>query len=302
MATVVVVGSDAAGYRHLLGERHDVRSFPDPHQVPEQRADALVGPPAGILVAAESLGGLRLIQSTWAGVDALAGRTPVGVPLARVGGVFGPQMREFVFGHLLAYSQRVPARIQGRTWDSTPPGRLEGSVLGVLGTGSIGSAIARTARHFGMGVRGCSRRGRPEAAFDLVLSFDRIDDFLTGLDHLVVALPSTPQTRGLVDAEALARLAAGASLINVGRGDTVVVEAVVAALRAGRLAMAVLDVLVDEPLPDDDPLWTVPGLVITSHTAALSHPETVAPVIADNLDRLDDGRPLNWLVDPVAGY
>ena len=273
----------------------------DPSSPDLDGIEVLVASPTVAASLVGSMADVRFIQSTWAGVDALAGLVPPGVTVARIGGVFGGQMCEFVFGHLLARSQRIVSRLNARRWDPTPPDRLQGSTLGVLGMGSIGSAIARAGDTFGMRVRGCSRLGDAFPGVDM-FPITALESFLRGVDHLVVVLPSTSETRGLVDESAIDRLEPGATLINVGRGDTVEVDAVVEALGRNHLSLAVLDVLPDEPLREGDPLWEVDGLVITSHVAAVSHPEDVAPVIRDNLVRWSKGMEPRWKVDPTSGY
>ena len=174
--------------------------------------------------------------------------------------------------------------------------------MGILGTGSIGSAIAAAASGMGIQVVGLSRSGRDHPAFHRVYPAAERLAFAEGLDHLVAVLPATPATSGFVDAGLLARLTPGATFINVGRGSTVDLEAVIAALNARRLSLAVLDVLEEEPLPDGDPLWLVPGLVITSHTAATSVPSDIVRLFAANLERFRTGGSLRGAVDPDAGY
>ena len=265
--------------------------------------EVLLASPSGAAAVAGDLPDLRWIQSTWAGVEALVeAGLPAGVVLTGVRGVFETPMREFVFGHLLAHRQRVVDRTLARTWEATPPSVLAGEALGILGTGSIGGAIAGTGRHFGMPVRGCSRTGRPVDPFEAVWPVTDRLAFAEGLDHLVAALPSTGGTHHLVDGAMLARLARGATFVNVGRGSTADVDAVVAALDSGQLSLAVLDVLPIEPLDDGDPLWDVPGLVITCHTAAWSRPSDIAAVFLENHARYLAGEPLRAVIDPRHGY
>ncbi len=279
----------------------DVDPCTRPGEVPD--AEILLASPALAAAAAHRMPSLRWIQSTWAGVDdLLAGGLPPGVVLTKLEGVFGPQMREFVFGHLLARSQRVCEIERRRTWHEEPPDGLAGSRMGVMGTGSIGRAIAATAVHLGLHVVGCSRSGTPAPEFLDVLPIERRLEFAEGLHHLVAVLPSTPGTIGLVDHDLIERLAPGATLINVGRGNTVEVEAVISALGSGRLSHAVLDVLPVEPLPSDHHWWRVPGLVITSHTAAWSRPGDVAGFFVTNHGRWTRGQPLVGVVDPDRGY
>ncbi|HSJ28463.1 MAG TPA: D-2-hydroxyacid dehydrogenase [Acidimicrobiia bacterium] len=255
------------------------------------------------LVDSLDLAGVRWIQSTWAGVDGLDwSRIPEDVPVTAMTGVFGPQIVEFVFGHLLGRTQRIPERYATRRWDETLPSLLRGSTLGVLGTGSIGTAVADAGRAFGMIVRGCRRSMEPHPSFDEMYDTGTIGAFADGLDHLVVVLPATAETARLVDRSVLNRLAVGATLINVGRGATVVTEDVIGAVIDGRVGLAVLDVTDPEPLPSDHPAWTTPGILVTGHTAAHSLPQDVVPAFLANLARFTDGEPLVGQVDRSRGY
>ncbi len=302
MTDILIVSTEAAELAPLIPGSS---AFDDPDSVPDELLGAriLLADPTAAARLAPDMPSLQWIQSTWAGVDALlAAGVPPGVTVTSLKEVFGSQMREFVFGHLLAHTQDIVVRTSGRSWDPYPPPVLAGSRLGILGTGSIGAAIARTAVHLGMAVVGCSRSGSQVEPFERVFSVERRLEFATGLHHLVVVLPATAESANVVDAALLEQLSPGATLINVGRGSTVDVGAVVAALREGRLALAVLDVLPNEPLPDGDPLWEEPGLVITSHTAAYSRPQDVASFFLANLDHHRAGESLVGIVDLEAGY
>ncbi len=256
-----------------------------------------------VLVNEIDLRSTRWIQSTWAGVDAIDwSKVPSDVVVTTLPGVFGPQITEFVFAHLLGRTQRVPWRHTARAWDETPPGSLRGSTLGILGAGSIGSAIAEAAQLFGMTVRGCRRSGAQDGHYDRMYAMSDLDEFAAGLDHLVVVLPSTPETHHLVDANVLSQLCHGATLINVGRGSTVDTEAVLDFTRSGGLGLAVLDVTDPEPLPVDHPAWSVPKIVITGHTAAISLPQDIVQFFLANLARFEAGEPLTGLVDRSKGY
>lgn len=270
-------------------------------EVVDRGAEILLADPA--LLADVDLAGVRWVQSTWAGVDAIDWTgVPETVTLTTLPGVFGPQMAEFVFGHLLGWTQRVPQRHATRTWDETTPSLIAGSTIGILGAGSIGTAIASVAHAFDMRVTGCRRSGDRDPAFDRMYTISEIDSFVRGLNHLVVVLPATSETRYVVDSDLIELLAPQASLINVGRGSTVVIDAVVAAVKSGQLGLAVLDVTDPEPLPDDHPAWTIPGIVITGHTAAHSRPEDIARFFGDNLARFTDGQQLVGVVDRSRGY
>jgi phosphoglycerate dehydrogenase-like enzyme len=254
-------------------------------------------------ITAENLDGVEWVQCTWAGVEeADWDAIPPSVPVTNLPGVFGPQIAEFVFGYLLARSQRIPERFATRHWDATLPTVLRDTRIGVMGAGSIGESIARVARVFGMNVVGCRRSGTPHPLFDQMFSVSDRETFATGLDHLVAVLPATNETRGLVDEALLDRMVLGSTFVNVGRGSTAVTDDVVAATRSGRLGLAVLDVTEPEPLDDDHPAWNTPNLVITGHTAAHSRPVDVVQFFVDNLRRFEQDDDLVGVVDRSKGY
>lgn len=312
MHRLTVLSEDAPGYvaaleRTLVPEL-EVRGFTDVEAALEggSGCDVLLADPYPAARFVGSCPMLRWLQSTWAGVEPLLA---VGLRrdylLTSAKGVFGRQIAEYVLCYLLVHSQRVLPRLASQRrheWEAVPPGSLAGSRLGVLGTGSIGAEVAKLARAFDLRVRGCSRSGRPVEGFDEVFPVTRRLDFARGLDHLVVVLPATDETEGLVDAALIAMLRPGAVLVNVGRGSTIVREAVVRALESGHLAEAVLDVLEVEPPPADDPLWDTPNAILTFHTAAVSRPEAVVEAFLANFARYRAGRPLEGVVSFERGY
>jgi phosphoglycerate dehydrogenase-like enzyme len=152
-----------------------------------------------------------------------------------------------------------------------------------------------------MRVIGLCRRGRPEEG---VLAIDRLADALDEAHVLVIAAPLTPATAGLIDASMLRRMAPGGYLIDVSRGGIVDEVALVTALRGGRLAGAALDVFTTEPLPEDHPLWSAPGTIVSPHIAGRGerYLERCVEVLIANADRLDAGQPRIHLVDRAEGY
>lgn len=271
------------------------------HPVVESGAEIVLADPH--LVSSLDLSGVRWIQSTWAGVDAIDwSLVPEAVSVTGLPGLFGQQMAEFVFAYLLGRSQRVPERFATKRWDETLPRVICGSRLGVLGAGSIGAAIAGVARAFEVEVVGCRRSATADPLFDRMYSIDDVESFATGLDHLVAVLPATDETRRLVDRRLFDLLNRDASFVNVGRGSTVVLSDVIDAARSGHLGLAVLDVTEPEPLPLDHPAWSVPNVVITGHTAAHSRPDDIARFFVENLARFAGGEPLVGVVDRTRGY
>jgi phosphoglycerate dehydrogenase-like enzyme len=187
-------------------------------------------------------------------------------------------------------------------WDPTPPGTLRGKQIGLLGVGSIGAAIAKTAKHFGMRVKGYTRSSEDSGDVDGYFHGDDLMAFAADLDYLVSVMPNTSATTHLVDAKLLAALPPRAVFVNPGRGSVVDETALADALRDGRLAAAVLDVFQQEPLPADHVLWRTPNVTITSHTAALSFPADIAPVFIENYRRWIAGDELRYRVDFERGY
>jgi phosphoglycerate dehydrogenase-like enzyme len=310
MHRLLILSRHAPAYHRLVDDAHlpdlDVTSAADAAGVASPDAhDIVLGEPSLIRQALPQLAGLHWVQATWAGVEPLldpALRRDYVLTNAR--GVFGSLMSEYVFAYLLAHERKIfekrAAQLAGK-WDPTHPGTLRGKQMGLLGVGSIGAALARTAKHFGMRVKGYTRASRGCPDVDAYFHGDPAA-FAEDLDYLVSTVPNTASTVRLVDAALLAALPPRAVFVNPGRGSVVDEMALADALQAGRLAGAVLDVFQQEPLPPDHVFWRTPNVLITSHTAALSVPKDIAPVFIDNYRRLVGGQPLRYQVDFEAGY
>ena len=297
---------DAARLPDLL-----VTSTTDPADAAPHAADydLAFGEPSLLRQVLPSMSSLRWTQATWAGVEPLldpALRRDYILTNARA--VFGGLMSEYVFAYLLAHERRLfekhAAQAAGR-WDPARAGTLRGRQLGLLGVGSIGAAIAHTAKHFGMAVKGYTRASEDSPDVDAWFHGPidaAADAFASDLDYLVSIMPATPETRHLVGATLLRALPPRAVFVNPGRGAVVDEPALAAALQERRLAGAVLDVFQEEPLPSDHVFWRTPNLVITSHTAAFSDPKDITPVFIDNYQRLLRGEPLRHQVNFELGY
>jgi phosphoglycerate dehydrogenase-like enzyme len=252
-------------------------------------------------------GRLRWLQAMGAGVDwALRPELPPGVTVTRAPGVFAPWMREYALGWLLWITQRTEtyrALQRERRWDQrVAPHRLAGATLAVVGLGDIGRTIARAARAFGMHVVGVSRHGRGAREADRVYRPAQLTRALGEADFVVVVTPLTEETRGLIDARALAAMRPTAWLMNIGRGPVVDERALMAALDERRIAGAILDVFATEPLPPESPWWRYDNVAVTPHIAGPDVPEDMAPLFNDNLARYLGGRPLRHVVDRRRGY
>ncbi|MGH7277897.1 MAG: NAD(P)-dependent oxidoreductase, partial [Candidatus Rokuibacteriota bacterium] len=181
---------------------------------------------------------------------------------------------------------------------------LGGKTLGILGLGAIGSELARKAAALEMRVIGTRRGASAVPLVERVYGPDGTDAVLAEADFIVLLLPSTPETRGIVNGKSLALMKPTAWVLNFGRGDLIVDADLGEAAAARRIGGAVLDVFTTEPLPADSPLWTTEGIVIFPHVGGL-HPtrdRIVADLFADNLRRFAAGEPLREVVDHRRGY
>ena len=245
----------------------------------------------------------RVVQSLWAGVERIVTNPTLTQPLCRmVDPGLARGMAEYCSGWAMRAHLGMDSYAQDGEWrhDIVPPLAADRRVT-ILGMGELGRACAAALSGLGFDVAGWSQSGRPVPGID-VLPGPALDQALARAEILICLLPDTPETRDLLDAERLARLPRGATIINAGRGTLIDDAALIAALDRGRPGHAVLDVFRSEPLPADHPFWHHPGVTVTPHIAAETRPATAAPVAAENLRRAMRGAPLLYLVDRDRGY
>lgn len=251
---------------------------------------------------------LAFIQLPTRGVDAVIseGLWTKGVRLATVGDLYSPAMAEHIVAMVLALYRHIPVMVRrqaARTWnrDFPPFGRLSGKTVGFVGTGTIARHTAHLLEGFRCRFIGVNRTG---AARPPIASIRSLDEVMAESDVIVNTLPLTSETRGIITAERIGMMRSDALFINVGRGKTVDEAALVEALRAGRLGGAGLDVFETEPLSESSPLWAMPNVLVSCHVSGLgvNEAEGAYAVLAENLRRLEDGRPLLHEVDLDAGY
>ena len=254
---------------------------------------------------------LRAISSCSAGLDHvdLGAARVRGIPVGYTPGILTETSADLAFGLLLAAARRIPeadrfVREGGWTWERRwdPKGFLgrdvHGSTLGIVGLGAIGQAVAARARGFGMRVLGWSRTPRRLDGVESVA----LPELLSAADFVTIHLALAPETRGLIDANALAGMREGAILVNTARGGIVDEAALAQALRSGRLAGAALDVFAREPLERDSPLRQAPNLVLTPHigSASLATRSRMAALAVDNLLAGLEGRAMPRCANPEA--
>ncbi|WP_129659777.1 D-2-hydroxyacid dehydrogenase [Rothia halotolerans] len=260
-------------------------------------------------------GRLRWVQTMAAGGGAqvkAAGLT--GEELERVrfttsAGVHGEPLAEFALFGVLAGAKnllRLAADQRERHWPRERwfMGQLSEMTVLILGLGGIGRTAARKFGTLGATVWGTSRSGRPVESVDRVVSLDELEDVIGEVDAVVVTLPGTEATEGLLDARLLAACAPGVVVVNVGRGSVIDEPALVEALDEGRVGFAALDVTAREPLPEQSPLWEHPRALISPHTAAQSEHEQrrITELFIRNLKAFMAGGPMENVVDTVEFY
>lgn len=257
---------------------------------------------------------LRWLCSDFAGIEKYLDESIWPHPdclLSNGSGAYGPAISEHIVMAFLMLVRRMPeyqADLAERKWTVHVPIRsVIGSKVVMIGTGDIGSNVARRLRALGASVTGVCRSGRSdEPAFERVVPISDLDNVLPGADAVIMAVPATKETVGILSRERIALLSPDAYVINVGRGTAIDQEALVEALRSRRIAGAALDVMVPEPLPEDHPLWSCPNTIITPHISGnmslgLTCDLDVEMFLAD-FRRYAAGEPMKNLVDRVRGY
>ncbi|HRO61211.1 MAG TPA: glyoxylate/hydroxypyruvate reductase A [Burkholderiaceae bacterium] len=251
---------------------------------------------------------LRAIFSAGAGVDHLMKQPglPPRLPVVRLEDAgMGPQMIEYCLHEILRVQRRFDdyaAAQRESAWRPLPALARADLTVGVFGLGVLGAQVASALADFGYPVRGYSRSPK---SIDGVECFDErsgLQSFLGGCRMLVLLAPLTETTRGLFDAQRLAWLPAGASLVNVARGPLIDDDALLEALDSGHLASATLDVFGEEPLPPGHPFWRHPKIRITPHVSAMTMVEESAPQVARKILALERGEAVGGLVDRRRGY
>lgn len=254
---------------------------------------------------------LRWVHSRWAGLDGLLfpalAESPVLLTNSR--GVFSRTLAEFSIGAILHFAKdfaRMRRQQVARRWEPFVVEEVHGRVLGILGYGDIGRAVAQRAKALGMRVVALRRNEAPsDPLVDETFALEDRLRVVARSDYLVLALPLTPETRGLIGAAEIAAMKPSAVLINVGRGPTVDEPALVAALQAGRIRGAALDVFAEEPLPARSPLWGLDNVLLSPHTAdrTTTWLDQAMALFLENLRRFRAGEPLrNVVEDKRRGY
>lgn len=299
---------DPVAWRAALAEAWsalEFRVWPEIGDPDEIDAALVWKPPRAALANCRNL---KLVINLGAGADAVIGddALPSTVPVARI---VDPGMTRMMVAYVSLAVLRYQRDFESfelarneRRWHHAYPTDPALCRVGVMGLGQLGSAVASALAGLGLDVAGWSRRGKSIPGIAFYAGTAQLKAFLARTDILVLLLPITPQTRGLVDRDVLAALPRGARLVNAGRGATVDEGALIAALRTNHLAGATLDVFEQEPLPPGHPLWEMEQVMITPHQASVPGPGTSAAQVAENVRRALAGEPILHLVDRDRGY
>ena len=303
-----VHGMDTGEYADKLRERlpeHTVTAARTPadERSAARTADVITGGGQRLDRWLSEADALQLFACLYAGTDHLPldRLNDRGVQVTNAAGVHAPNVSEYAVGSMLSAARgfhRANRRQNRREWRSYQCRELQGSTVGIVGLGAIGTAVARRLEPFGverLAVRHSPEKGGP---VETVYGYDEASELFAAVDWLVLACPLTPVTRGLVDRSAFDTLPSHAWIVNVARGGVIDTDALVTALRWNRIDGATLDVTDPEPLPEDHPLWGFDNVQITPHNAGHTpaYFDRRADILARNLSRLAADEPLENLV------
>ena len=255
---------------------------------------------------------VRWVQSTSAGIGQFVKkmnydtRWPETV-FTTASGVHAQPLAEFCLMAMMMHNKGA-VRILGdqarKHWERYAGTDLEGRTLAVVGLGRVGSAVARLAKGVGMRTIGTNMTPVPEGTVDQYFEPDQLHDMLRQAEYLVLMVPHTPFTEKMIGAEEFALLPKGAYFINIARGQVIDEPALIEALRSGHLSGAALDVFAAEPLPVDSPLWEMPNVLVSPHSASTSDRENgrITDIFCDNMRRFVAGEPLRNVLDTELLY
>jgi len=302
--------------------------YPADHTPPVERTEAQAGEWAAILARAEVLFDidgpsasdlprraprLRWIQASSSGVGQWIrdlGLVDSPVVVTNAAGIHAEPLAEFVLLAVLHFAKHMPRMVaeqRAHRWERTAVEMVRGKTLGIIGMGRVGREMARLASGVGLRVVGARRTATSGAVEEFpyeLRPLERLHDLLAESHYLVLIVPLTPETRGLIGAAEIQAMRPGAVLINLARGPVVDEQALVAALRSGHLAGAALDVFTEEPLPTDSPFWDMPNVLVTPHSMSTVPEENqrLVDLFCDNLRRYLAGEYLLNVVDKMRGY
>jgi len=256
--------------------------------------------------------GLKWVQTMTAGMNRFLDADMMSSPvvLTGVSGIHATPIGEFVLCLMLMFVKQMPRLYQlkqEKQWDRFSPGKLRPKTVGIIGLGAIGREVARLSKAFGMRVLATRRSAKQVGRgryIDIIYPLDQLQQLLSESDFVVIALPLTHETTGLIGEKELQAMKSTAYLINIGRGPIVDEEALIRALDERWIAGAGLDVVTTEPLPQDSRLWELPNVILSPHISGVmeDYMEIATGFFLENLRRYLDGRKLINVIDKQKGY
>ncbi|WP_025782769.1 D-2-hydroxyacid dehydrogenase [Sporosarcina sp. D27] len=253
---------------------------------------------------------LKWVMVASAGVDKMPLKKlgERGILVTNVSGIHKTPMSESVLAHILSLNRALPLiqeQQKQKVWEKMKSSELRGSNALILGPGAIGGEIGRLLQAFGVYTIGCSRSGGNHDGMDEDISFSHIGDRLTEADYIISVLPSTQETRWILDSSHFQQMKKSSVFMNFGRGDLVKEQVIVEALQQGEIAHAVLDVFEQEPLPVESPLWEMKNCTVSPHVSALSakYVERALEIFKENLQVwLSENREFKNVIETERGY
>ncbi|MGB8623642.1 MAG: glyoxylate/hydroxypyruvate reductase A [Paracoccaceae bacterium] len=270
-----------------------------------ETVDYIIYAPNGTVTDFTPFTRTRAVLNLWAGVEKIVGNETLTQPLCRmVDSGLEEGMVEWVTGHVLRHHLGMDAQIlhQDGVWNPVVPPLARDRRVAVLGLGELGRACAAALAALRFDVTGWSRSAKDLPDVTCLNGDAGLERALARAEIAVLLLPLTDDTENLMNAKRLAWMPEGAVIINPGRGPLIDDDALLAALDAGRIGHATLDVFRQEPLPADHPFWAHPKVTVTPHIASETRPASAARVIAENIRRGEAGEPFLFLVDRDKGY
>ncbi len=310
MRVITHMGPAAADAIRARFPDAEIVEFKSRESPPDVRADVFYGGWAGWDDIARWIDhcGVTWLQLAGTGADGVPRAIFERCTVTCARGASAVPISEWVMAAVLAWAKRVPETFlcePPKHWNFPDPvlDVVDGATLALVGLGGIGSAVAQRALPFGMRVRALRRTGQPSPIPDVEV-VTSLDELLPGAQHVVIAAPATPKTRHLLDDRAFSLMSPGVHLVNIARGTLVDQDALRTALDNGTVAMATLDTVDPEPLPEGHWMYTHPKIRLTAHISWYT-PDLQREALAiflDNLTRFERGEPLLNVVDPEEGY
>ncbi|MGF1911556.1 D-2-hydroxyacid dehydrogenase [Vibrio kasasachensis] len=300
---------------YILTEQNDIYrdlieslALPNLHLTTnKQEADVVLAAPPLLASQLDEFENLKWVQSVYAGVDSLMHhRMRQDYLLTNVKGIFGQQIAEYVLGYTIEHYRHFltyRTQQQAQRWVPYQYQTLSNKTMSIVGTGTIGTHLAKVSKAFGIRTIGVNTRGIPtkDSPFDEIYHIDELNNAIEKSDIVVSTLPSTPNTIGVFNQQVLSS-GQGILIFNVGRGSSINQDDLLEALDKGYIEQAFLDVFEQEPLNIEHPYWKHPKITLTPHIAALSFPEQVVEVFANYYKNWEKGFTIRDCINFDKGY